>query len=262
MWCTTSDRTDVPGRRRIEPGPQRDLATEVELVGGQIVEDQIEACPRRRDSRGPPAPARPLRPAGPADTGLRRRRGRRSAALRGGRRRRPAPPEGLGVEPIGELDGGRQVVGRARPFQPEQEPEAGLGRRQRVPAVGRRGPAAAARGPLFPPGQPGGQRGHRRGVEHVPQRERAPSAARTRVTNRAASSELPPRAKKSSSAPTRSRPSTSAEQPGQHLFGRPGRPPPRAAGRQGRRRQGVPVELLVGVERQGAGRTTTAAGTM
>ena len=58
----------------------------------------------------------------------------------------------------------------------------------------------------------------------------APSTARTRDTSRTASSECPPRAKKSSSGPTRSTPSTAANNPHSSSSATVAGPRPAAAG--------------------------------
>ena len=80
----------------------------------------------------------------------------------------------------------------------------------------RRGPARSRRAARRRAARPA----TRRGLEQRAQRKLDPEASRTRDTTRVASSEWPPRSKKSSSSPTRVAPSTSAQSAGQQLLDR------------------------------------------
>ena len=155
----------------------------------------------------------------------------------------------------------RHVVGRARALQLGQEPQPLLRERQRHPLRPR--PAAASAAPRragLPPAAPPARPGSAPRTAPAPA-PRRPSTARTRLTSRIASSECPPRSKKSSSAPTRSSPSTSAN--AAHSISSPDRrrAPARRAGRGvvrgGQRR---PVQLPVRRSAAAPSSTATADG--
>ena len=115
---------------------------------------------------------------------------------------RSAAPSAAGVQVAGQPQRGRAVVGRAGSFQLGDEPQPLLRERQRHPLgprAGRPGPAARRPPrPAAPPARP--PSGSRTAPATATS---APSAARIRLTSWTASSEWPPRAKKSSSTPPR-----------------------------------------------------------
>ena len=92
---------------------------------------------------------------------------------------------------------------------------------------------------------------HGRRLEHAPATAApTPSTARIRLTSRIASSECPPRSKKSSSTPTRSTPSTSANTPHRSSSRTRRRPPARPGAGVLRGGQRLPVQLPVHRQRQ------------
>ena len=136
----------------------------------------------RAGGRGRPSPAsRPRRPPGPGALDSRGARGRVPESR--------APPASAGRSP------------RAGP----QRRRLGLG--SRLGAVG-----ASSSSPVsaWVPSRPGQIRDGGR-LEDLPQRHLEPEPVAQPATSRAASSEWPPRSKKSSSTPTRGSPSISAQ---------------------------------------------------
>ena len=139
--------------------------------------------------------------------------------------RRPQRP---GIQLPGQPHRHRDVVDRRRALQLGHEPQPLLGKRQRhppgpLPRRQRRPRRSRCRSRAASPAGVGASNSARTPTS-------TPSTARTRRTSRTASSECPPRSKKSSSGPTRSTPSTSANTPhriSSATVAGPAPPPPR-----------------------------------
>ena len=185
-----------------------------------------------------------------AGRGRRRSAGTWCAASRGGRTSPAAPLEGAGVEPPGEPHGVRDVVARSPGLELARGTTAAAGRRTAAAGPAARPGGAGTRAPrasVEPFGQLGEVSAPRTArASPVPRRRRL----RIRLISRTASSEWPPRSKKSSSTPTRSTPEDLGEQSAQDLL--PGVARGAARGRRARlgRGQRPPVELAVRRQRQ------------
>ena len=158
-------------------------------------------------------PGRPRPPGRCAGTARRRARAKtvRSASCRAC----DVPqrgPQRVQVEGAAQPEDEREVVRDAAAGEPVHQPQPPLRRRERD-ALGPCRPAACdgraggrARRPRGPRAAPGVGASNRSRMASS-----APSSVRARLISRVASSEWPPRSKKSSSAPTSGSPSTSAK---------------------------------------------------
>ena len=213
------------------------------------------AAPRQRSSRVDllhPQP-RPRRRRHPAPAGAARRAVSGNTVRRLSCRAIRSPSASFqrrDVEVARKPHRQRDRVGRARTFQPVEEPQPALRKRQRH-LGGRRGIArSGAR--TFCPSSPS----RRTSISTVGASNRlriaisTSSAARMRPISRVASSEWPPSSKKLSSMPTAVEPQRLGKQPAQHLLLRRARQPPHRRHRRLRGRQRAPVELAVRRQRQ------------
>ena len=240
--------------------PQRQLAGKIEAAAAP---PQRAASRRARLGHAPRprAAAAPPRLRGSAGAAPRACRGRPCAGSRGAPPRRRAQPPAPRGRARREPQRQRDLVGRARPFQPVEEPQPPLRKRQRNLGRTRHGDASAGRAACAVV-QTLGQRRHGRGLEQrCGSAISTSSVARIRLISRVASSEWPPSSKKLSSMPTRSSPSTSANSAHRisscGVRGARAVPPASDPGAGSARRSSLPF----GGQRQPSS-TTNAAGTM
>ena len=233
-------------RQREHMRAQRQLADEIEAAGRRRVHRPLERRPADRLHHQPRPRRRGIHnvlarhPAGIGEQRAQALVPRHQVAERRLQRR--------DVQRARQPQRRRDRIGRARAFQAVEEPQPPLRKRQRdlrrsrlrdQRGPCRRRPVAAGAPDLATVGA----------SNRLRIATSTPSTARMRLISRVASSEWPPSAKKSSSMPTRSSRSTSANS--SHSIsscGVRGAAPHRGADL--RRRQRPPVELAVGRQRQ------------
>ena len=213
MWCTTSTSTCTSGPSRQQPRPHRDARPP-----GRTAPPPTSATAAARSVRG-----RPRSPAARQPSSARSRTCWYGCPSAAGKTVRSTSCRAITSPSAASSAAGVQV-----PVQPQRQRDV-VGRATGPPAAPRNHSRCCAN-------DNGTRSGRGRGRQRQPRRARlrraapparagvgasntartassAPSTDRIRLTSRTASSEWPPRAKKSSSAPTRSTPSTSANSP-------------------------------------------------
>ena len=240
----TSSSTCSSGPRANSRARSGSSAVRSNAVPGRRVQLARQLAARRWPP--PPAPGRLVSPTpGSPGTGRRRPRRRPCAATRAGPPRRPAP---RAARPRSSRPDSRSATGMLYVGAPA--PPAGAGTTAGAARTTAAADPAAAR-PRHAPGRATPARGCRDGGPRREPRSPAtvgasnsartasstPSTDRIRLTSRVASSECPPRSKKSSSTPTAGTPSTSANSSHRSLLARVAR----GAAARGRPRSRAPA---------------------
>ena len=170
--------------------------------------------------------------------------------------------EGGGIEAAVEANGGRDVVGGRRAVKLVEEPEAGLGRRQRHRTVRRAG--GLSPGPQRRAGAVGevpDEPGHGRALEQGADRELEAEAGPDPADEPGGEQRMAAEGEEVVVEADGGEPEHLGEDGGQDLLGGAGRPAAGSVGRRGRGGSAARSTLLLGVSGKDSS-TTTAAGTM